>query len=122
MKQILLFIFLIAISISQIAAIEIINNDKLKSFEVTDGEIVVEFDNLSMKRITEFDTAIASIEGMKNSGFCQKLNCYYFSYDKNVFKSDSDAFDALVLKTKEYLPVFKDGTTSQMVNRACQNL
>jgi hypothetical protein len=93
-------------------------------FENTEdqGEIVIVFENLNMKLFAEFDQAITSIKGIKNTGYCQQLNCYYFSYEKSMFRSADEAYVEICKAAKNFLPIYKEGTTSEMVIKACTNL
>jgi hypothetical protein len=52
-------------------------------------------------------------------GSCSKLNCYYFSYDTSILRTKNEAFDALLIQTKEYQPLLKSETSVSDVERAC---
>jgi hypothetical protein len=83
-------------------------------------DLVVVFDNYNSKFYEEVVSQVSQLEGLKMKGYCLSLNCFYFDVDKVIFKSINDAFQVLESKTKKFLPVFKEGTTSLMVVSNCQ--
>lgn len=85
-----------------------------------ESELVVVFENYNSKFHEEVLNQINQINGLKTKGYCESLNCFYFELDPSIFKSSKDAFQALESKTKKFLPVYKDGTTSAMVVSNCQ--
>ncbi len=84
------------------------------------NELIVTFENLTMKQYEELDLALADIQGVKLLGYCQKQNCYYFNYDQALFKSEDEAFEALAIKTKLYQPLMKTGVTIALIQTLCQ--
>lgn len=119
MKRLLLYFTIICFCTTNLFSNPI--EESLK-FNDNQGEIVIEFENLSMKLFAEFDQAITSIKGIKNTGYCQQLNCYYFTYDKGIYNTESQAYDEICKAARNFLPVLKPGTTSEMVIKACTNL
>lgn len=83
-------------------------------------ELIVIFEDLSEKEFMDLDLAIVSVNGLTLKGYCQRLKCYYFNYDDNIFKSEDQAFEALTIATKKYKPLLKTGTTSELVNQICK--
>ncbi|MGV3631075.1 MAG: hypothetical protein ACO1O6_07710 [Bacteroidota bacterium] len=84
------------------------------------NELIVTFENLSMKQYEALDIALADIPGVKLVGYCQKQNCYYFHYDQSAYRSGEEAFDALTLNTKLYQPLMKTGVTIALIQTLCQ--
>ena len=82
-------------------------------------ELIVAFEKLSSKQYDELESAFKSIEGLKHVGQCENMQVYYFNYDTNVFRNAEEAFDALTIKTKNFLPLMKVGSSIQQVNNAC---
>jgi hypothetical protein len=83
-------------------------------------ELVVVFENYNSKFHDEVTTQINQINGIKSKGYCESLNCFYFELDSTVFKNSKEAFLVLESRTKKFVPVFKEGTTSAMVVLNCQ--
>lgn len=84
------------------------------------AELVVVFENYNSKFYNEVINQINQINGIKSKGYCESLNCFYFELDSTIFKNNRDAFHVLESKTKKFVPVFKDGTTSDIVVLNCQ--
>lgn len=85
------------------------------------SDLVVTFEKYTPKQIGELTSALAQIQGLKIQGSCEKLRCYYFSYDTSVFADDAAAFEAITLRCKTFQPLLKAGTTVAEVQRACNN-
>lgn len=83
-------------------------------------ELVVVFENYNSKFYGEVTNQINQINGIKSKGYCESLNCFYFEFDSTIFKNSKEAFQVLESKTKKFVPVYKDGTTSAMVVFNCQ--
>ncbi|MCE3296566.1 MAG: hypothetical protein K0R65_2280 [Crocinitomicaceae bacterium] len=83
-------------------------------------ELIVTFENLTMKQYEDLDNALADIQGVKMVGYCQKQNCYYFNYDRTIYKTGDEAFEALAIKTKLYHPLMKTGVTIALIQTLCQ--
>lgn len=86
------------------------------------SELIVSFENLSPKQYQELDLAVSEINGIRKKGFCEKMNIFYFTYDSEIYRSNEEAFDALILKTKNYQPLLKIGATATDVQRECEKL
>lgn len=82
-------------------------------------ELIVAFEKLSSKQFAELDAAINNIPGLKPLGQCSKMNVYYFSFDETIYFNDEQAFEALTIKTKDFLPLMKIGSTIEQVSNAC---
>ncbi len=121
MKKTLLYFVLINLFVANVFAS---NNFEKATYFISEnqGELVVTYESFNDKLMLEFDAAVATIPGLKTTGYCQKLNCYYYSYDKEIYPSLQAAFDALTEKTKSFQPLLKEGTTSEMVRRNCVSL
>lgn len=125
MKPLLLFLFL-AFIVSGFAQgnVEIDKNSQ-NHFTLqsnNNADLVVVFDNFNSKFYQEVVSQVNQLEGLKMKGYCESLNCFYFEIDTMIFKSTNDAFEILESKTKKFLPVFKEGTTSLMVVSNCQRI
>ena len=83
-------------------------------------ELVVVFENYNRKFYEDLIGHFNQIECLKMKGFCESSNCFYLEIDMMIFKSAKEAFQVLESKTKKFLPVFKEGTTSVMVVSNCQ--
>ncbi len=83
-------------------------------------ELVVVFENYNSKFHDEVINQINQINGIKSKGYCESLNCFYFELDSTIFKNSREAFQVLESRTKKFVPVFKEGTTSAMVVANCQ--
>lgn len=82
-------------------------------------EMIVTFENLSSKRLTELNGLLTSISGINYMGSCPELKAYYFQFDSEKFNSVEEAFDALTIKTKEFQPLLKIGASISDVKSAC---
>lgn len=94
-------------------------NFKLRFLESDSTELVVVFENYNSKFYTEIISKVEHIAGLSVKGYCETLKCFYFQVDPLVFKTESEAFQALESKTRNFLPVHKDGTTVAMVISNC---
>jgi|GEM_PF-4085887 len=83
------------------------------------NELIVSFEKLSPKQFGDLELLLSDLPGIRKIGFCEKMNVFYFSYDTDLFRSNEEAFDALILKTKNYQPLLKIGATSADVQREC---
>lgn len=92
------------------------------SSENNNPELVVVFESYNRKFYEEVISQISQIQGLKMKGYCESLHCFYFEIDTIIFKSTAEAFQALELKTKKFLPVFKEGTTAIMVVSNCPRI
>lgn len=109
----------ISISFTPPTKIEVKTNEHVSFFLDKEAALVVTFEKFSVKQITELEAKIADIKGLKLMGSCSKLNCYYFSYDTSILRTKNEAFDALLIQTKEYQPLLKSETSVSDVERAC---
>jgi hypothetical protein len=125
MKPIVLFL-LLTFNVSGFAQdkVEIDKNElpHLKLQNQNNADLVVVFDNYNSKFYQEVVNQLNQLEGIIMKGYCESLNCFYFEIDTLIFKSTNDAFEILESKTKKFLPVFKEGTTSLMVVSNCQRI
>ena len=87
--------------------------------ENTHTEFVVTFEKFSVKQREELLSELSEIQGIKILGSCDKLRCFYFSYDNAFFKSETEAFEAVTLKSKDFQPLLKLGTSISDVVRVC---
>ena len=87
--------------------------------ENTPTEFVVTFEKFSVKQREELLSELSEIQGIKMLGSCDKLRCFYFSYDNAFFKSETEAFEAVTLKSKDFQPLLKLGTSISDVVRVC---
>jgi hypothetical protein len=109
----------ISISCTPPTKIEVRTNEQVSFFSDKEAALVVTFEKFSVKQFTELEAKIADIKGLKLMGSCSKLNCYYFSYDTSILRTENEAFDALLIGTKEYQPLLKSETSVTDVERAC---
>lgn len=121
LKLLLYFIFINSHTIESSNSITGELNDK-SSIENEHAELIVVFENYNSKFHEEVLTQVNQINGLKIKGYCASLNCFYFDVDSIIFKSANDAFSVLEIKTKKFLPVYKEGTTSAMVVANCQRI
>ena len=87
--------------------------------ENTHAEFVVTFEKFSVKQREELLSELSEIQGIKILGSCDKLRCFYFSFDSAFFKSETEAFEAVTLKSKDFQPLIKLGTSVSDVQRVC---
>ena len=95
------------------------STSKKYSNQPTKLELVVVFENYNGKFKDEVISQINQMNGLKLLGYCETLNCFYMEVDATVYKSSEDAFHLIETKMKKYLPVYKEGTTSNMVITNC---
>jgi len=88
-------------------------------YSKSNTELVVTFEKFSSKQREELLQSLTGINGVKVLGSCEKLRCFYFSFDPSVYVSEESAFEAIQLKTRIFQPLLKSGTTVQDVERAC---
>lgn len=122
MKPLLLFLFLTFFVSAFAQDREIDKNEPpyLNLQNQNSADLIVVFDNYNSKFYGEVISQVNQLEGLKMKGICESLNCFYFDVDSLIYKSLNDAFLVLESKTKKFLPVFKEGTTSTMVVSNCQ--
>lgn len=94
-------------------------NSVSKKTETNPNEIIVAFEKLNSKQLLDLDAAIANIPGVKNFGYCQKKNLYFFSYDERTYKSEEQALEAITIHTKQFHPLLKVGTSSEQISKSC---
>lgn len=82
-------------------------------------ELIVAFEKYTPKLAVEFNSAISSLEGIREIGSCEKMNIVYFSYDPTIYKTQEEAFDAIEKATKSFNPLLKIGSSSTEVEGAC---
>jgi hypothetical protein len=92
------------------------NNDPFQN------EIILTFEKLSEKQFEDLDLVILNLPGIKSTGYCQKMNCYYFKYDSNLYKSREEAFHVIEIQARQFLPLLKEGVNSELINNICINL
>ena len=83
-------------------------------------EIFIVYEELSDKQYEDFDNIVASISGLENTYYCQKLNCYAFSYDHDQFKTKGEALDLLIKNTRNFRPIVKDDTNLEILRSNCK--
>ena len=83
------------------------------------AELVVTFEKFSPKQHELLISKLNEISGLKILGSCEKLHCFYFSYDTSIYQSESEVFEKIQLKTKDFQPLVKSGTSVSDVVRAC---
>jgi len=83
------------------------------------NELIVAFEKFSAKRYAELESLISGISGIENTGYCERMNVFYFEYDPEIFQSENDAFEAIMIKTREFQPLLKIGSTVDQVKIEC---
>ena len=96
------------------------NQIDIKGLENQSFEVIVVFEKYNSKFHQEIISEINQIHGLTIGGYCESLKCFYLQVDPLVFKTKNEVFKVLELKTKKFLPVFKEGTTSSVVITNCQ--
>jgi hypothetical protein len=84
------------------------------------GELVVAFEGFSVKRIDELNSLFTDLPGIKNLGSCERLNVLYFTYDTAIYHSADEAYETLMLKTREFRPLLKTGSSISDVKFNCE--
>lgn len=122
MKRLLILLFFFT-SYFQIHSTELDSISLFKTLpidlEINSSELVVVFDNYNGKFHEEILNQVGQINGLKLKGFCENLKCFYFEVDSNLHKTINEAFIKLESKTKKFLPVLKEGTSSEIVILNC---
>jgi len=87
--------------------------------ETENRELIVAFENISVKQYAELELVLSSLNGIEKSGACERMNIFYFTYDNSIYPNAEEAFETLVIKTKIYQPLLKIGSTIADVQREC---
>lgn len=90
------------------------------SIDVSTNEMIVTFENLSPKRISELNERLINLPGITHMGSCPELRAYFLIYDSEKYASLEEAFDAVIISTKEFQPLLKIGSSINDVKSACE--
>lgn len=83
------------------------------------AELIVAFEKFSPKRYAEIENLISGISGIEQVGYCERMNIFYFQYDPEIYQTENDAFEAIMVKTREFQPLLKSGSSIDAVKNEC---
>ena len=84
------------------------------------NEIVIAFEKLSEKQLIYFNQLLTEIPGIKNTGFCERMKVYVFTYDSAVYRTEEDAVNAINIHTKKFIPIQKVVDNTQELLNNCK--
>lgn len=83
------------------------------------NQLVVSFERFNPKQLSDLQAKLSTIPGIKQLGFCEKMNVFYFEYDATVYRTVDQAFEAILLNTKTFQPLIKIGSSIEQVQIEC---
>jgi hypothetical protein len=87
--------------------------------EPKSNELIISFEHYNPKQLSELQSQLSSVTGIKQLGYCEKMHVFYFEFDPSVFRSADQAFEAIMLKTKAFQPLMKVGARISQVQTEC---
>ncbi len=87
--------------------------------EPKSNELIISFEHYNPKQLSELQSQLSSVTGIKQLGYCEKMHVFYFEFDATIYRSADQAFEAIMLKTKAYQPLMKVGASISMVQNEC---
>lgn len=87
--------------------------------EPKSNELIISFEHYNPKQLSELQSQLSSVNGIKQLGYCEKMHVFYFEFDATVYRSVDQAFEAIMLKTKAFQPLMKVGASISDIKRAC---
>lgn len=87
----------------------------------TPNELIISFERYSVKQYDDLVLALGSVEGVQLVGACEKWNVFFLTYDQDVYATTETAFDAVMMKTRNYQPLIKIGSSIADVKNNCDN-
>ena len=85
----------------------------------TSNELIISFERYSVKQYDDLVIALGAVPGVQLVGSCEKWNVFYFTFDQDQYASPEAAFDAVMMKTRNYQPLMKIGSSIADVKNAC---
>jgi hypothetical protein len=93
------------------------NSNSLQTYKDNQGELVIHFDGLSSKDVSQIQTLINGINGLTFNSYCAKLDVYLVTYDNTIFSTDEFALKAITNLSDNLRPVLmRDATHESLIS------